>query len=231
MGYFKLIFGGSGLRPRGSSNPEGGITPSVKRGYVKVSLLVMNKIRSVYELARPYLKVRNGETHVRVALRYAETLLELRGGDREVIFISLILHDTGRSRIPEDVIEKTWGPNADPEYVRLHERESVNIAKEILRDMEIDPERLKEILDIISGHDSRVEPISLNDAIVKDSDKLSRFHRDSFWYIVRKLNLDPKEFLEFLSLKIDSWFILSESKQIARKEIKRLEEEIDNLGR
>ncbi len=36
MSYLKLIFGGSGLRPRGSSDPEGGITPSVKRGYAKV---------------------------------------------------------------------------------------------------------------------------------------------------------------------------------------------------
>jgi len=39
-GLFKVNFWGSGLRPRGSSDPEGGVTPSVKRGYAKLSLLI-----------------------------------------------------------------------------------------------------------------------------------------------------------------------------------------------
>ena len=36
----------------------------------------------------------------------------------------------------------------------------------------------KEILRIIGGHDSRKEPISLNDKVVKDADKLSRYSKE-----------------------------------------------------
>ena len=36
-GLFKVNFWGSGLRPGGSSDPEGGVTPSVKGGYAKLS--------------------------------------------------------------------------------------------------------------------------------------------------------------------------------------------------
>jgi len=32
------MFWGSGLRPGGSCDPEGGVTPRVKRGYAKVSI-------------------------------------------------------------------------------------------------------------------------------------------------------------------------------------------------
>ena len=57
----------------------------------------------------------------------------------------------------------------DMKSLKLHEDESVRIATAILGDVEFDAGRTGEILEIIDGHDTRAEALSLNDKIVKDS--------------------------------------------------------------
>jgi HD superfamily phosphodiesterase len=55
-----------------------------------------------------------------------------------------------------------------------HEKEGAKIARQILSQVGMPEAHIDEICAIIDGHDTRPEAISINDAVVKDSDKIWR---------------------------------------------------------
>jgi hypothetical protein len=57
-----------------------------------------------------------------------------------------------------------------------HEKFGCDIAREILPGCGYDDAFITRITDIIDGHDTRKEHHSLEDAIMRDSDRLWRFH-------------------------------------------------------
>lgn len=130
----------------------------------------------IFELALPHLGVRDNDVHTVYAYGIARALAQLHPeADPEVVLPAVILHDTGWSCVPEDEILSAIAPDAGrPELVLLHEKEGTRIAAGILAEVGHDPRRTAEILAIIDGHDSRREAMSLNDALMKDADKLWR---------------------------------------------------------
>ncbi len=95
---------------------------------------------------------------------------------------AMILHDVGWKMVPEDLHLKAYGPHAIyPDVNRIHEVEGAKIAAEILREAGYDDGQAAEIVEIIEGHDSRKEPLSVNDRIVKDADKLYRYSHEAFY--------------------------------------------------
>ena len=97
------------------------------------------------------------------------------GSDPEVVLPAILLHDTGWSRVPADEVLEAIAPGGGrPELIFAHEREGAAIAAEVLAAVGHDEARTAEIIEIIDGHDTRAEALSVNDAIVKDADKLWR---------------------------------------------------------
>ena len=130
----------------------------------------------IWELARPYLKTRKNDIHTEISTDFAQQLLAQEGGEEDIVIPAIILHDVGWKKVPEDVQLKAFGPNASmPEWNRVHEVEGARIAGDILRKVNYPEDKIPEIQEIIKGHDSRKEPISHNDSVVKDADKLWRY--------------------------------------------------------
>jgi HD superfamily phosphodiesterase len=177
------------------------------------------KFLSIFDLARPYLDTRDNELHTRVACRFARRLLDAEGGDENVVLPAVILHDIGWKTIPEELHLKAFGPGEnDLSINRIHEVEGARLAREILEEFGYDSGLADEIAEIILGHDSRKEALSVNDAVVKDSDKLWRFSEEA-------LEVDPPRFgipaavhAEWLKHQIDKWFITDTGRTIARAE-------------
>ncbi len=68
------------------------------------------------------------------------------------------------------------GPNAKyPELQREHEIEGARIASEILVRLAVPGIDLRRVIEIIDGHDTRKHALTLEDALMKDADKLRRF--------------------------------------------------------
>jgi HD superfamily phosphodiesterase len=173
----------------------------------------------IYELARPYLDTRDNEIHARVAFSFALMLLSAEGGDERVVLPAVMLHDIGWKFVPEDQHLKAFGPRGgDKEINRIHEVEGSKKAREILEKVGYDPELIKEIAKIILGHDSRLEPLSLNDAIVKDSDKLWRFSKKALEIYPVQFGIPPAVHTEWLKQQIDKWFLTDTAKRLAREE-------------
>ena len=91
--------------------------------------------------------------------------------------------------------------------------------REILEKVNYDQEKIKEILKIIEGHDSRKEPISLNDKLVKDADKLWRYSKEGFQINQKRYEHTFKQYMERLRLNLNKWFLTESGKELAEQEV------------
>lgn len=178
---------------------------------------IFQKIRN---LAQPYLATRENDIHADISTQMAYTLIKEQGGADDVIIPAVILHDVGWKTVPEERQLEAFGPGATrSDLNRRHEVEGVRIAGEILTFLGYDEENSREILEIIAGHDSRKEALSLNDRIVKDADKLWRFTREGFMIDTRRFRESPATGLIRLESKLEGWLFTDAAKRIARAEL------------
>jgi hypothetical protein len=131
----------------------------------------------VWLAARPWLDVRSNDAHTLISYRLGQALLKLHpGADDAVVLPAILLHDVGWKMFPEDMLAQAVGPNARyPELQRQHEIEGARIARAELQRLAIPNLDIARIVEIIDGHDTRKLALSLEDALMKDADKLWRF--------------------------------------------------------
>jgi hypothetical protein len=174
----------------------------------------------IFKKAEPFLHTRKNLIHTKIALRYALKLLKSEKGNEGIVIPAIILHDVGWNAIPEHLHLTAFGPNpSNPKLAKVHEVEGAKIAKAILEKLHHPPANVKEICRIIQGHDSRKRPISRNDRIVKDADKLTRYSRKGMAIDLHRFQIPHRKYLIFLEGIIDQWFLTSAGKEIARREI------------
>lgn len=185
-----------------------------------------NIFEEIWQLAKPYLDTRDNEIHTKISVKFAYKLLEAEGGDEDVVIPAVILHDVGWKEVPEDIQLKAFGPKATlPELTKIHEDEGVKIAKCILKKINYDNNKAEEILRIVEGHDSRKEPISLNDKLVKDADKLFRYTSEYTDIYAEKFGLTRDQMHARHEGKLETWFLTYSGLEMARAELeKRLKE-------
>ena len=182
--------------------------------------------QKIYQFAKPYLSTRHNDVHTEMSMQFAYQLMSAEGGQESIVIPAIILHDVGWKKVPEELHLKAFGPKATmPELNRVHEVEGVKIAKDILEKVNYDVEEMTQILEIIGGHDSRKQSISLNDRIVKDADKLWRFSREGF-------DIDNERFGESYAVGLNRlrkylpvWFFTSTARKLAREELQKHERE------
>jgi HD superfamily phosphodiesterase len=172
----------------------------------------------VLEMAKPYLDTRQNDLHTVVSYGFAQRLLDFYPeADAEVVLPAVILHDLGWKMVPEDEQLNAFGPNMNnKELQRLHETEGARIASEILESLDYDTEKIEEIASIIDGHDTRRKALSLNDAIVKDADKLWRYSPVGVSVDHSRFNMDRQDYIVMVERLIDRWFFTDKAKEMAR---------------
>jgi hypothetical protein len=74
-----------------------------------------------------------------------------------VVLLGILLHDLGWAVVDQrEMFEQGFGPNMIEFDVRIqHEKEGARIAREILTELEYDPEIIEHVVTIIDGHDTR----------------------------------------------------------------------------
>ena len=186
--------------------------------------------RKLRELAVPYLDTRQNDIHTDIATEFAYQLLKMEGGDEDVVIPAIVLHDVGWKMVPEDKQLKAFGPHTIyPELRRVHEVEGAKIAETILRQAEYENELIPEIVEIIEGHDTRLEALSPNDKIVKDSDKLYRYTVHAFRINMKRFQYTADQLLEWLRSHFPTWFFTDSAKKLAAGELKAREREAKDL--
>ena len=134
----------------------------------------------VWKAAEPFMRTRMNDVHLPLTLLYAELILDTEPeADELVTRVAAMLHDVGWSRVDEEKIlsEGFRSDNFLTSDIRVqHEIFGCDIAREILPGCGFDDEFITKVTDIIDGHDTRAESKSLEDSIVRDSDRLWRFN-------------------------------------------------------
>jgi hypothetical protein len=173
---------------------------------------------AIYEKAKPYLNTRQNDVHIPMAYEFGLRLVAFYPqADRDIVLPAIILHDVGWKMVPEEQQVNAFGPDAtDMETQRTHEVEGVKIAAWILASVGYDEEKTREIVTIIEGHDSRPEALSLNDALVKDADKLCRFTPVGVDMDYVRFRVGRDYHLRRLATFIDGYFFTAKAKEMAR---------------
>ena len=105
----------------------------------------------------------------------------------------------------------------EPDITRLHEVEGARIAGEILEQVGYDPARTALIQEIVDGHDSRTEALSLEDALIKDADKLWRYTESGVRICSGWMDRTPEDFMDFVESRIDTWLLTDAGRELARE--------------
>lgn len=173
---------------------------------------------AVWERAAPYLGVRDNDSHTLYAYGLAAALVtQVPHARPEIVLPAILLHDTGWSTVPEDEVLEAIAPQARrPELIRAHEVAGARIAREILTDLGHPAGDVEEIVAIIDGHDTRAEAISVNDACVKDADKLWRITPHGLATVGRWFGLDAEETLRIVSARTHDHLHTDAGRAIAR---------------
>ncbi len=186
---------------------------------------------TIWELAFPYQDKRDDKGHAEVTLKYAKELVKIENGDEDVVIPAIILHDVGWSQLPKEralsIFKKDTKEEERKSIVQEHQRESVRVAREILKKVNYPDNLTEEILEIVSQHDTREGFISKNEGLVRDADKLWRTSTEGFAAGEARIDhKDPereKKAEEQLSKKE---YIYSETaRKIAQEEFKKRQEE------
>ena len=135
-------------------------------------------VDAVWKAATEALRSRSNDVHTPLSFAFAEFLLEAHPeADPEVVRVAILLHDSGWSRVDQGRIftEGFQGDWRKSDVRYLHEVEGCNIAREILPGLGYDEVFIEKITTIIDGHDTRPDHKSIEDALVRDADRLWRF--------------------------------------------------------
>jgi HD superfamily phosphodiesterase len=179
----------------------------------------------IYALAEPYWQTRSNEIHVPGAYALAQELVAAHPqADPDVVLPAILLHDIGYMAVPaEDHLKGLAGAvkGWEPDITRRHEIQGAALAAEILSSVGWDRGRIAAIADIVDGHDSRAEAVSLEDQLVKDADKLWRFTESAVRICHVWMELTPEGYMEWVGSEIDSWFFTPAARELARRELDR----------
>ena len=178
---------------------------------------------AVWAAARPYMHSRGNDVHMPLSYADAQWLVgHYPDADDEVVLLSVLLHDLGWAVLDQErIISEGFGPNMMQAEIRIaHEKEGARLAREILGGLGYEAALVDEVAAIIDGHDTRVEPLSLNDRLMKDCDRLWRFTVTGIALSCVWTGKSPADYWPNLEAQLEGFFT-PEAKGRARSDLRR----------
>ena len=172
----------------------------------------------------PETRARSNDIHLPISLAYAERLCAAHPeADALVVRVAILLHDTGWGRVDEERIlsegfSGDWR-KADIRYE--HERQGCLIAEEVLPELGYDEAFVARVTAIIDGHDTRPEPRSLEDSLVRDADRLWRFDHTGIALAHNWFKMTPSAYMDRLETEIIPELQTSAARLMAEADLAR----------
>ncbi|MGN0100122.1 MAG: HD domain-containing protein [Dietzia sp.] len=172
----------------------------------------------------PESRARGNDIHLPISLAYAERLCDAHPeADRLLVRVAIQLHDTGWARVDtERIISEGFRGDWRKSRIRFeHEVQGCNVAREVLPAEGYPPEFVEAVCAIIDGHDTRPVAHSLEDALVRDADRLWRFDHAGIALASGWFSMDPAHYTDRLETEIIPELITSAAVEIARADLER----------
>jgi HD superfamily phosphodiesterase len=194
----------------GKIPPASGVTGMIELGERDVA---------IWSLASQFLMTRDNDAHTLYAYGIARALLsQIPAADENIVLPAILLHDTGWSTVDERENLEAIAPDRDGRREHLvvkHEKEGARIAGEILEHVGIADSEIKQIVAIIDGHDTRRTALNINDAIVKDSDKVWRVTSHGRRVVMDWFGLDAAQALRLCAARAYDELFTDEAKAMS----------------
>jgi hypothetical protein len=169
-------------------------------------------------------RTRSNDIHLPISLAYAERLCAAYpAADRLVVRVAILLHDTGWGRVDEDrILSEGFAGDWRKAAIRYeHEKQGCIIAREVLPPLGYTDEFVDAVVDIIDGHDTRKEARTLEDALVRDADRLWRFDHAGIALASGWFRMDPATYSDRLAAEIVPELLTEAAIAIAQAELGR----------
>lgn len=179
---------------------------------------------SLWKAIEPETRTRGNDVHLPVSAAYAERLCEAYPqADRELVIVAIALHDTGWAHVDESrIISEGFAGDWRKAAIRYeHEREGCLVARRVLPDLGYPADFVDRVCEIIDGHDTRPVAYSLEDALVRDSDRLWRFDRAGIALSSSWFGMDMATYTDRLNDEIIPELITEAAVQIATADLSR----------
>ena len=180
-------------------------------------------VDAVWRAVEPYTRSRMNDIHLPLTLHYAELLLDTEPeADELVTRVAAMLHDAGWARVDESKIleEGFRSDNFMTSDIRVqHEIFGCDIAREILPGCGFDDAFITRVTDIIDGHDTRAVSHSIEDSIVRDSDRLWRFNPVGLGFSAEWFGKTPQQIRQKLEKDIMPEMITPAGRAMAEAEL------------
>lgn len=172
----------------------------------------------------PETRTRANDLHLPISTAYAARLCDAYPqADRELVLAAIALHDTGWAHVDESrIISEGFRGDWRKAAIRYeHEAEGCNVARRVLPDLGYGEGFIDRVCEIIDGHDTRHVAYSLEDALVRDADRLWRFDRAGIAMSTSWFGMDPAVYVDRLESEIVPELITEAAHQIARADLER----------
>ncbi len=160
---------------------------------------------AIWSAVVPETRVRGNDIHLPISLAYAERLCAAYPeADAELVRVTILLHDTGWGRVDESrIISEGFTGDWRKAAIRFeHEKQGCIIAREVLPPLGYSEQFVDDVCAIIDGHDTRKEAYSLEDALVRDADRLWRFDHAGIALASGWFGMDPSTYADRLQAEI-----------------------------
>jgi len=178
--------------------------------------------KKIWHDALPFQDKRDDTGHAEFVAYFTLNLLESVAAKREIAIPAAILHDIGWSQLSAEEMAQFYLPNwrdFEPKLRAKHQEEGVKLARRLLEERCLE-ERLQNILEIISQHDTRKGFYSPEDGAVRDADKLWLFSVPCCLLSLKKRDFGKPLYSQLTEWLTKDGFLYSEiSKDIARLEL------------
>jgi hypothetical protein len=180
----------------------------------------------LWEAIEPELRSRANDIHLPISAAYAARLCDAYPqADRELVMVAIILHDTGWAHVDQARLI-TEGFNGGGDWRKAlirfeHEVEGCKVARRVLPSLGYGQAFIDRVCEIIDGHDTRQVAYSLEDALVRDADRLWRFDGPGIALSTQWTGMDTTTYLAHVEHQYVPELVTNAAVQIARHDVDR----------
>lgn len=168
------------------------------RPAVTTRVTTSERYDEVWHASAPYMRARKNNIHVPLSFAFAERLLDAHPeADADIVLLAILLHDIGWHVVDAADLEQCFKTKFQSDVRVVHEKEGARLARDILERTGWPESVTAAVCEIIDGHDTRPEPRSLNDRLVRDADKLWRFTIAGLVIVGDWFNMTPHQYCDW----------------------------------
>ncbi len=169
-------------------------------------------------------RTRGNDIHLPISLAFAERLCRAYpDADAGLVRVATLLHDTGWAHVDESrIISEGFAGDWRKAAIRFeHELQGCNVARRVLPGLGYSPEFVDRVCEIIDGHDTRQVARSLEDALMRDADRLWRFDHAGIALASSWFGMDPATYTDRLASEIVPELITQAAVDMATADLNR----------